>query len=124
MIDFILSLPVWSGSIIAMILATVGGLAVYIVSYKLISKYESGDLKEVASSLFRVVGILIGLMLSLGFGEVVSEWRETDNAIQQEAVIITDSFLNLQRFDNETTREISRKVWSKRFVDQNIVNDI
>ncbi|MCP4357434.1 MAG: DUF4239 domain-containing protein [Chloroflexi bacterium] len=106
MINFILSLPLWIGSIIAMGLSTVSGLAVYFVSYKFISRYESKDLKEVASSLFRVVGILISLMLSLGFGEVVTQWRETDNIIQQEAVVITDSFLNLQRYDVETTRDM------------------
>lgn len=57
------------------------------------------------SSLFRVVGTLVGLMLLLAFPEVVAELRPIDNAIQREAVAITDMFDDLKRYDTERTRE-------------------
>lgn len=47
------------------------GLVVYVVSYKLITKYKSDDLKGATGDLFRVVGMLVSLMLSLAFGDVI-----------------------------------------------------
>ena len=106
MIDFILSLPDWLGIIIAMLFTTGVGLLVYAISYKLTSKYQSRDFKSAASSLFYVIGVLVSLMLSLAFGEVVVEWRDIQNAIKLEVKAITDTFVDLQLYDLEGTREI------------------
>ena len=65
MIEFLLSLPTWIGCGAAMVSMAVFGLLVYVISYKLINKYKSEDLKDPTSSLFRVVGMLVSLMLSL-----------------------------------------------------------
>jgi hypothetical protein len=46
MIEFLLSAPTLVGSIASMILATLSGLVVYVISYKLIFKYQSSDLKD------------------------------------------------------------------------------
>jgi hypothetical protein len=48
------------------------GLVVYVVSYKLIEKSKNVNLKEPINNLFRLVGILVSLMLSLAFGEVIA----------------------------------------------------
>jgi len=106
MIDFLLSQSTLAGCVTAMVLATAAGLLVYIISYKLISKYQSDDLKDPTSGLFRVIGMLVGLMLSLAFAEVVVELRAIENAIEREAVAIADTFDDLQRYDIEGTREI------------------
>lgn len=106
MIDFLLSLSTWAGSLFAMTMSTVLGLAVYLIAYKLISKYQTEELKDPTSSLFRVVGMLVGLMLSLAFAEVVVQLRAIENAIEREAVAISDTFDDLQRFDLEKTRII------------------
>ncbi len=106
MIEFLLSLSTLAGSIISMVLATAAGLLVYGISYKLIAKYQSDDLKDPTSGLFRVIGTLVALMLSLAFAEVVTELRAIENAIEREAVAISDTFNDLQRFDIEGTREI------------------
>jgi hypothetical protein len=106
MIEFLLSLSTLAGSVISMVLATAAGLLAYSVSYKLIAKYQSGDLKEPTSGLFRMVGTLIALMLSLAFAEVIVELRAVENAIEREAVAISDTFNDLQRYDIEGTREI------------------
>ena len=62
MIEFILSLPTWVGCGFAMVLTTVLGLVVYVVSYKLIEKSKNVKLKDPINSLFRMVGILVSLM--------------------------------------------------------------
>ena len=106
MIEFILSLPTWVGCAFAMISTTVLGLSVYVVSYKLIEKSKNVDLKEPINNLFRLVGILVSLMLSLAFGEVIEGWFAIKNAIDREAVAISDTYINLKYFDSEGTREI------------------
>jgi hypothetical protein len=106
MIEFLLSLSDWVGSVVVMVGAVVMGLVVYIVSYKLISKYQSDDLKDPTSSLFRVVGMLVSLMLSLAFAEVVVDLRKIESAVEREAVAISDTFEGLQWFGVERTREI------------------
>ena len=73
---------------------------VYFVSYKLISKYQRDELKDPTSSLFRVVGLLVSLMLSLAFSEVIAEVRVIRTAVEREAVAISDTFTNLELFDN------------------------
>ena len=106
MIEFLLSLSTWSGSLLAMAISTILGLVVYITSYKLISKYQSDELKDPTSNLFRVIGMIVSLMLSLAFAEVLVEMRSVENAVEREAVAISDTFDDLQRFDNENTRNI------------------
>jgi len=106
MIEFLLSSSTLVGSIASMVIATLAGLVVYGISYKLISRYQSSDLKDPTSSLFRVVGMLVALMLSLAFAEVVVELRAIENAIEREAVAILDTFNDLRQFDNKGTTEI------------------
>ena len=106
MIDFILSLPNWIGCVFLMVFTTVLGLAVYIVSNKLIEKSKSVRLIEPINNLFRLVGIIVSLMLSLSFGEEIGEWNAIKNSIDREAVAISDTYINLNYYDSEGTREI------------------
>ena len=106
MIEFLLSLSDWVGNLVSMVGTALVGLVVYVVSYKLILKYKSDELKDPASSLFRVIGMLVSLMLSLAFAEVVVDVRKIESAVEREAVAISDTFENLQWFGLEKTREI------------------
>jgi uncharacterized membrane-anchored protein len=106
MIDFLISLSSWAGCIVAMGFTAVTGFVVYLVFYKLISKYKREDMKEPTNNLFRVVGTLVSLMLSLAFSEVIVELRTIRNAVRREAVAISDTFEVLKMFDIERTREI------------------
>jgi hypothetical protein len=106
MIEFILSLPKWIGCGFTMVSTTVLGLVVYVVSYKLIEKSKNVNLKEPINNLFRLVGILVSLMLSLSFGEVIAGWHAIKDAIDREAVAISDTYTNLKYFDSEGTRGI------------------
>lgn len=105
MVEFILSLSDLVGVIVTMGLATAAGIAVYLVSYKLISKYQSSELKDPTGNLFRVVGVLVSLMLSLAFADVVFDLRAIENAIAREAVAISDTFYDLQSYSLEETKE-------------------
>jgi len=106
MMEFIISLPTWLGCGFAMVITTVLGLVVYVISYKLIEKSKNVQLKEPINNLFRLVGILVSLMLSLSFGEEIAEWKAVKNSIDREAVAISDTYINLKYFDSEGTREI------------------
>ena len=103
--EFLLSQPTLVGSIMSILIATVSGLPVYLLAYRLIDKYKTSDLKDPTSGLFRVVGTLVSLMLSLAFAEVIVDLRNIENAIEREAVAIADTFNDLYRFDVEATRE-------------------
>ena len=89
-----------------MVFTTVLGLVVYLSSYKLIDNHKNVNLKDPINSLFRLVGILVSLMLSLSFGEVIAGWQVIKNAIDREAAAISDTYTNLKYFDPEGTREI------------------
>lgn len=106
MTERILAFPEWLGISVAMLLATAVGLAVYLVSHRLISTYQDDDLKDPMSSLFRVVGMLVSLMLSLAFAEVVVQLNTIKNALQREAIAISDTYNHLRLFDLDRTREI------------------
>ena len=106
MIDFLLSLSTWAGCVVMMGFTAVVGFVVYLVFYKLISKYKREDMQDPTSNLFRVVGMLVSLMLALAFSEVIVELRTIRNAVQREAVAISDTFEVLKLFDIERTREI------------------
>jgi hypothetical protein len=64
------------------------------------------EIADVTGNLFRVVGWLFTLLLSLTFTEVVGELSVTENVIANEAVTIQDAHHNLRRFGQEETRDI------------------
>jgi ABC-type multidrug transport system fused ATPase/permease subunit len=89
-----------------MVFTAISGLAIYVISYQLIAKYQSDDLKDPTSSLFRVVGMLLSLMLSLAFGDVIIELVQIRNAVERETSAIADVYKDLELFDIERTRNI------------------
>jgi hypothetical protein len=106
MIEFVGSLPTWAGGLLSMLLMTASGLLVYLVSCRLFSKYSSDDLKEPVGHLFRVVGVLVSLMLSLAFAEVILDMRTVEQAIERETVAISDIFTVLGLFDTPSARRV------------------
>ena len=107
MIDFLLSLSTWAGCGVTMVSTAVLGLVVYVVSYKLITKYKSDDLKDPTGNLFRVVGMLVSLMLSLAFGDVIVELVQIRNAVEREVLAIADVYNGPELFDIERTQRNS-----------------
>jgi hypothetical protein len=112
MIHAILSLPTVLGCFVFMALTSVLGLAVYLASFRLLAKNcrddEVKETKEATGNLFRVVGWLFSLLLSLTFAEVFRTWVAIDTAIEGEATTIMDTFEDLRRFGLEDTRDIRK----------------
>ncbi len=119
MTEFLLSLPDVVGAAVATAITTVVGLLVYFVAHRLISKYQREDLKDPTSSLFRLVGVLVSLMLSLAFADVIIQFRAIQNALGREAVAISDTFHDLQSYDAKGTRELRAQLirYAKSVVD-------
>ena len=109
MIDFVLSLPIVLGALVFMVLTFAAGIAAYLISHRLIVRFQAEDqedLKDATSSLFRVVGILLSLFLTLTFAEVVFELNTIETAIEKEAMAISDIHNDLRRFGVEETRDL------------------
>ena len=105
MIDVLASMPTWIGIVISILIASLTGLAVYYLSYRLISPHLTENLKDGVSDLFRVLGTLVGLMLSLSFSDVLIEYRAVADAVEREVMTISDLHADLHRFDGPATRE-------------------
>ena len=93
---------------LAAALVTIGattalGLLTYLVSAWLVHRSQAANLKEPTSSLFRVVGMIVGLMLSLAFADVVLQVKEIENAVQREAAAIKRLHGDLMSFGVEET---------------------
>ena len=110
MIEFVLAMPWLVGAGVTMTLATACGLLVYGLAYRFISYFKRYELKDSIVSLFRMVGILVSLMLSLGFNEVMAEWKAIRNAIDREAVAISDVYVAMHLYDAEEAREVQKVV--------------
>ena len=106
MIEFVGSLSTLWGAFATMLLTTLSGLLVYLVSHRFISKYMRDDLKDAVASLFRVVSILVSLMLSLAFSEVIIELHGVEKSIEREAVAISDMFVALPYYDEKVAAEL------------------
>ncbi len=95
-----------------MALTTAFGMGVYLITFRLHARRHNAEqlaeIKDATGNLFRVVGWLFTLLLSLTFTDVVSELSLTENAIQKEAAAIEDVYHNLRRLGLEETREARR----------------
>ena len=101
MSEFILSLPTVVGVSVVMIFTVSAGFSVHYVAYRFIEKYHGKDLVDATSSLFRVVGMLVSLMLSLAFAEVVVDLSSIENAIDRETSALSDIYYDLKFFNSE-----------------------
>lgn len=107
-----LSLPMLLGCLIVMALTTAVGLSVYVLFHRLLAKNCAADdvkeMKDATGNLFRVVGWLFSLLISLTFAELFREWVAIDTAIEGEAVAILDTHKDLQLFDPDATGDIRK----------------
>jgi hypothetical protein len=106
MLDFLLSLPTWSGCSLAMASMAIFGLVVHFVSSRLFAKFNSDNVKDAALSLFGVLAILVSLLLSLAFGDVISDLVQIRNAVEREVLAIKEAYIYSELYDIEKTSEI------------------
>jgi len=78
------------------------GLGVYVLSSWLVDRFQVADMEEAGQTLFVVVGVFTGLMLSLAFTEGLSDWRSIQDSVKEEAIAISDTFEVLNRFEQST----------------------
>jgi ABC-type multidrug transport system fused ATPase/permease subunit len=97
----ILSLPSFMGALVLMVLTTIIGVAVYLMSYRFLAKGQTKETRRATSGLFRVLGILVSLFLSLTFADVVLELNQIKASIEREAIMIVDIHRDLGRYDSE-----------------------
>jgi len=104
LIEHLLHLPIFLGVVLLMGLTTLVGLAVYSLSFRLFAKTKSGESRRAANYLFRAIGILVSLFLSLTFADVVLELNQIETAIEREAVMLEDIHRDLRHYDSERAR--------------------
>jgi hypothetical protein len=110
MIETLLSLPPLLGCLLGMAATTVVGLVVALGAHRWIFSPQGAVAIEVVASalgtLFRVVGWLFTLLLSLTFADVIGEVTVTENVLEREAATIVDIHQDLNRFGLDETRGI------------------
>jgi len=104
-IEQLLLLPTIIGAILLMGLTTAVGIPIYVLSYRLLAKSQTKEVRRATNGLFRVIGILVSLFLSLTFADVVLELNQIEAAIEREAVMISDIHRDLSRYDSDRARK-------------------
>ena len=82
-----------------MVFTTFVGLATYVLSYRLLAASQTKETRRATSGLFRVIGILVSLFLSLTFADVMLELNQIEASIEREAVMLEDIHRDLRRYD-------------------------
>ena len=90
LVEQLLQLPTLLGAFLLMATATLVSVFLYLLSNRLLGKAISKDSRRAADYLFRAVGILVSLFLSLTFADVVLELNQIESSIEREAVLIED----------------------------------
>jgi hypothetical protein len=115
MIDALISLPIILGGIVFMALTTALGLAAYVVTCLIHSRYGSEEtIKELvgaSSNLMRVVGWLLCLLLSMTFTKVLGELVVTKTAIVSEAAAILENGIKPENAYHVTKDERGKLRW-------------
>lgn len=101
LVEQLLQLPVLWGAGMLMVLTTLAGVGVYLLSNRLLADSPPKDARRAANYLFRVVGILVSLFLSLTFADVVLELNQIETSIEREAVMLEDIYRDLDRYGSE-----------------------
>ncbi len=105
MIEHILHLNVFAGALLLMVITTLVGLLTYVASYHFLAASQTKEVRRATSGLFRVIGILVSLFLSLTFADVMLELNQIEASIEREAVMVEDIYRDLRRYDTVRARK-------------------
>lgn len=106
MLDHILDFPAFLGSLILMAVFVVAGLAVYFFSQRTLFRGKQETLGDATRTIFLSVNLLFGLFLSLTLNDVVGDLGEIQDAVNREAVAISDLHRGLSHFDSPNIGDI------------------
>ena len=91
-INFIVSLPLFVIGIVLL------GFIPYLLGYRLFGRTADGKAKALATLLFRSLGILLGLILSMNFANLSVETVKIQNSVELEAKEIAELGSDFNRF--------------------------
>jgi hypothetical protein len=103
-IDSVVSLLIFVLGIVLM------GFIPYLLGYRLFGRTADGKTKEVATLLFRASGILLGLMLSMNFASVRTEYVKIQDSVELEAKEIGELTGDFKRFGGDDATELQSKL--------------
>jgi hypothetical protein len=86
------------------------GFISYLLGYRLFGRTADGKTKEVATLLFRSVGILLGLMLSMNFASVRTEFVKIQDSVELEAKEIGELASDFKRFGGDNAVKLRSKL--------------
>lgn len=101
MLDGLTQFPVWLGIFVTVIVMCVAGLASYRLTRVLVESSERIPGRAV-NNLFRVVGVLFSLMISLAFNSVVTEHNGVEQSVRLETAAIADTLDALDAYGHPT----------------------
>jgi hypothetical protein len=99
LIEQILHLPVIAGGFVLMAITTLIGLLVYYLSFRFLASSQTKEARRATSGLFRVIGVLVSLFLSLTFADVMLELNQIEASVEREAVMLEDIHRDLGRYN-------------------------
>jgi hypothetical protein len=108
--QWLIGLPPIVGGTIFAAAAVVTGLGTYAGARLVVGKRAVFENSNLALQLFRVIGTLLVLLLSLTFADVRIETGAIRNSIDIEAGLLGDTFKNLHTFDSAEAEAISTQL--------------
>jgi hypothetical protein len=108
--QWLIGLPPVVGGTIFAVAAVVTGLGIYGGARLVVGKRAVLENNNLALQLFRVIGTLLGLLLSLTFADVRIETGAIRNSVEVEAGLLGDTFKNLDVFDSAEAEAISAQL--------------
>lgn len=103
-LSILLQLPTLIGAALSMVIVTLVAMFFYLLSNRLLAKTLSKDNRRSADYLFRAIGILVSLFLSLTFADVVLELNQIEASVEREAVLLEDIYRDLSQYDSDRAR--------------------
>ena len=120
-IQWLVGLPPVIGGTIFAAVAVATGLGAYAGARLVVGKRTFFENSNLALQLFRVVGTLLVLLLSLTFADVRIETVAIRNSVDTEAELLGNTFKNLDSFDSAEAHAIEAQILE--YIDAVIENE-
>lgn len=116
MIRTILEWPPLLSALVFVVAVVVLALASYGAMRAFAGRHVYDERKDLAGSVIFRVSALHGLILALVFAQEIGNLNEADRTAAREAVVVADTFFDLERYDPDSTRDIRAAL--ARYVDR------
>jgi len=110
LLDALLNLPAFIGGLLLIGTHVGAGLVIYLVSHGVLFRNQENSLGDATRTMFLAVNLLFGLFLSLTLTDVVSDLSDIRDAVEREAVAISDVYNGLGRFDTDDAAQVQTRL--------------